>query len=98
MVIVLIHTALRDDIDQVAYDKLSARMDALVVDMPGFIGMKNYTADDGEAIFMVRFESAKALAAWRNHPEHLEAQRQGKDVFYRSYDVQVCEVVRSYQM
>jgi heme-degrading monooxygenase HmoA len=98
MVIVLIHTALRDDIDQAAYDRVSARMDALVVTMPGFVSMKSYTADDGEAIFIVHFASAEALAAWRNHPEHLEAQRQGKEVFYRSYDVTVCDVVRAYQM
>lgn len=72
-------------------------MDGLVRAMPGFVSANDYTADDGDAISLVTFASADALAAWRNLPEHVEAQRLGRERFYASYSVQVCEVVRAYQ-
>jgi heme-degrading monooxygenase HmoA len=71
-------------------------MDTLVEDIPGFISQKSYTSDDGDAIVIVRFESHDALRAWREHPEHAEAQRRGKAEIYASYDVEVCEVTRAY--
>jgi heme-degrading monooxygenase HmoA len=45
---------------------------------------------------MVRFESLEALRGWREHPDHLVAQRRGKSEFYASYRIEVCEVVRAY--
>ena len=63
--------------------------------MPGFVGMDYAQVEDGE-LLVVRFESHEALEAWRNHPEHLEAQRRGKQEFFESYQIEVCELVRSY--
>ncbi len=96
MVIVLIRTALRSDADVAAYDQLNARMDALVQGIPGFVSAKGYRSDDGDQISIVRFESAEALRRWRELPEHVEAQRRGKQEFYAAYDVEVCEVTRAY--
>lgn len=96
MVIVLIRTTARDDVDVPAYEALNARMEALVRDIPGFISAKGYKADDGDEVFMVRFASHEALRAWREHPEHVVAQARGKAEIYASYDVEVCEVTRAY--
>ena len=96
MVIVLLRTQIRDDADRAAYERLGARMEELVRQVPGFISVKDYTADDGESITMVCFSSHEALTEWRNLPEHQEAQRAGKEQFYASYDIRVCEVVRAY--
>jgi heme-degrading monooxygenase HmoA len=96
MVIVVIRTQLRDDADRAAYGEAGARMDALVRTLPGFVSATDYASADGDHISLVTFHSAEALLAWRNHPEHVEVQRLGKEQFYASYTVQVCEVVRSY--
>jgi len=96
MVIVLIRTEVRSDIDAPAYDQLNARMEALVKDIPGFLSAKGYRSDDGDEISIIRFESAEALRRWRELPEHLEAQRRGKEEFFAAYDVEVCEVTRAY--
>jgi len=45
----------------------------------------------------VKFESEEALEAWRNHPEHVEIQRRGREEFYDYYWVQVCKSVREYE-
>jgi heme-degrading monooxygenase HmoA len=47
-------------------------------------------------VAIAQFASEEALAAWRNHPEHLKAQQQGRDVFYEAYTIQVCSVIREY--
>lgn len=96
MVIVIIRTKLRPDADLPHYERLGAAMDAAVRAMPGFVSAKDFTAPDGDAISLVTFESADALLAWRNLPAHVEAQRLGRERFYASYSVQVCEVVRAY--
>jgi heme-degrading monooxygenase HmoA len=97
MVIVLIRTRLRDGADVDAYGKLSARMYEIVSAMPGFLGEKEYVAADGDRVSIMRFASAEALLAWRNEPEHVEAQRLGREVYFQTYDVTVCDVARAYQ-
>ena len=69
----------------------------LAMAMPGFISYKDFAAADGEGVSIVEFESLEMLAAWRNHPEHLEAQRLGREQFFAEYQIQVCTPVRSYR-
>jgi heme-degrading monooxygenase HmoA len=96
MVIVLIRTALRADVDMQEYEALNTRMVEIVQGIPGFVSVKGYRADDGDEVSIARFESQEALSTWRNHPEHLETQRKGRERLFRSYDIQICEVVRAY--
>jgi len=79
----------RDD-----YVALVARMAELAATMPGYISHKGFFADDGERVTVVEFESEDALRGWRMHPEHLEAQRKARKVYYEEYSVQVCELMR----
>src|SRR5215475_9406935 len=97
MVIVLIRTQLRADVDLAAYEALNERMFALVQSIPGFVSARGYRSDDGDEISLIRFASAEALRAWREHPEHREVQQRGRDEFYAAYDVEVCEVTRTYE-
>lgn len=97
MVIVILGTEMRADADVANYKARSARMDELVRQVPGFISAKNYTAADGEEITVARFASEEALDAWRTHPEHVIAQRAGREDYYESYWVQVCTTIRDYQ-
>lgn len=97
MVIVLVRTKLRPDADVAAHDRLDARMSELVQTIPGFVSARGYRADGGDQISLIRFASADALRAWRDHPEHREVQRRGRDEFFAAYDVEICEVTRSYE-
>jgi heme-degrading monooxygenase HmoA len=96
MVIALIRTQLRADADLAAYNELGARMSELVQRIPGFVSVRSYRADDGDEISLIRFASAEALQAWREHPEHRATQGRGRDEFYAVYDVEICEVTRAY--
>jgi heme-degrading monooxygenase HmoA len=76
------------------YLPVAKRMSELAATMPGYVMHKGFVADDGERVTLVAFESAEAQRAWQVHPEHIEAQRNGRGRFYAEYSVQVCDVVR----
>ena len=94
MMVVLFKTQPRPDIDTAEYGKAARRMNVLASESPGFISFKHYSSADGDDIAIVKFESEETLDAWRNHPEHLETQRRGREEFYQYYWVQVCKSVR----
>lgn len=77
-------------------EPVGARMYELASSMPGFISYREYQSGDGESVALVEFDSKDSLAAWRNHPEHLAAQAQGRSRWFADYRIQVCEVVREY--
>jgi heme-degrading monooxygenase HmoA len=64
------------------------------VKMPGYIAHKEFAAEDGERLTLVEFESEDTVAAWRMHPEHIEAQRKGRSKFYTEFRLTVCDVLR----
>jgi heme-degrading monooxygenase HmoA len=95
MVVVVFRSRLRGEAPP-ELELLGERMYALATSMPGFISYKDFTAADGETVSIVEFESAETLAAWKNHPEHLIAQRLGREQFFEEYRIQVCTPVREY--
>jgi heme-degrading monooxygenase HmoA len=97
MIVTLFRSRLRPE-HQTEYEAVGDRMFALATTMPGFVSIKTFVADDGERVSIVEFASAHAQQAWRQHPEHLEAQRLGRDKFYSEYRIQVCTVERASAM
>ncbi len=76
------------------YVALVERMAELASSMPGYISHKGFFAEDGERCTIVEFETEEAQRAWRMHPEHREAQRNGRDIYYETYSLQICELKR----
>lgn len=95
MVVVLFRSRLRDDAGE-EYQATAKRMLELASAMPGFVSFKSFRAEDGERISVIEFESEEHVRAWREHPEHREAQRRGRERFYAEYRIQVCEPIRDY--
>jgi heme-degrading monooxygenase HmoA len=93
MIIVVFRSRLSPDAHD-DYETTAARMDELAVKMPGYIAHKTFAAEDGERLTLVEFESEEAIKAWRQHPEHVEAQRKGRSKFYSEFRVAVCDVLR----
>ena len=92
-VLTVFRSRLRDK-DRAEFDDTAARMHELARAMPGFIEYKTFTADDGERVSLIVFDSAEHQAAWRRHPEHASAQTRGRERFYASYELSICKVVR----
>ncbi len=74
------------------YGPLAARTLELARAMPGFVDAKTFEAADGERVTVVTFADQASHDAWRQHPDHREAQRAGRDHLYSWYRIQVAEV------
>ncbi len=96
-VVVIFKYRLRKGADEAAYEATSRRMHELVEAMPGFMSIKGFVGEDGEAIDLIRFRDETSLESWRNAPEHREAQRRGREEFYDWYWIQALRVVREYE-
>ncbi|HJU40860.1 MAG TPA: antibiotic biosynthesis monooxygenase [Tahibacter sp.] len=95
MVLTVFRTKLNPGVDAEA-EAIGTRLYALATSMPGFVSYREFQGADGESVALVEFASAQELAAWRNHPEHLDAQRIGRERLFSEYRVQVCTVDRDY--
>lgn len=62
--------------------------------MPGFRSFKSFTADDGERVTIVEFETMEDQKAWARHLGHVEAQQTGRDRYYAEYTISVTEEIR----
>ena len=78
------------------YEEKSARMVELASAAPGFVSYKNFGAADGERVSIIEFESAEAMRAWQQHPEHMEVQKWGREHLYTEFKLQVLTPVREY--
>ena len=96
MVVIVFRSRLKPGANEDELNRLGARMFELAAAMPGFIAYNEYASADGETVTIVEFDSHKALAAWREHPEHCEAQKAGRERFFTGYRITVCDAVREY--
>src|SRR4051812_33999977 len=95
MVITIFRSRLRPE-NQTDYSEWATRMHDLAVAMPGFISFKTFTADDGERVSLVEFESEESVKRWREQADHRQAQELGRKAFYSEYKIQVCQPIREY--
>ncbi|MFF8943182.1 antibiotic biosynthesis monooxygenase family protein [Streptomyces sp. NPDC014864] len=82
--------------DQSGYGETAARMEDLVKDVPGFLGMDHARTPGGLSITVGYFRDADALTEWRSNAEHRAAQKRGRGEWYRSYTLHVAKVERSH--
>jgi heme-degrading monooxygenase HmoA len=93
MIVTVFRSRLRSE-GRDAYMEMAPRMSELARRMPGYRSHKSFTADDGERVTIVEFESEEAQQAWSRHPEHAQAKQQGRSTFYSEYSIQICSVLR----
>ena len=51
---------------------------------------------DGLGITVSYWATLEAVAAWKQHADHLAAQQAGRAHFYRAYTARICVVERAY--
>lgn len=93
MVVSIFRSRLRPE-NAAEFQELAGRLMERARSMPGFLSYKLYTAEDGERCSIVEFDTHEQLLAWRNLPEHREAQQRGRERYYEAYTLHVAEPVR----
>lgn len=73
---------------------MADRMVELARAQPGFLGMES-VREGAIGITVSYWDSQEAIAAWRKHVDHREAQRLGRAAWYDEYAVRVAKVERA---
>ncbi|WAZ19031.1 antibiotic biosynthesis monooxygenase [Streptomyces cinnabarinus] len=81
---------------QSGYSETNERMEELVKDIPGYLGMDSAQTPGGLGISVAYFRDADALTQWRTNTEHRAAQERGRAEWYESYTLHVARVERSH--
>jgi heme-degrading monooxygenase HmoA len=77
--------------DHPGYKEMAQQMMDMVEKQPGFQGAVSLR-EGLDGVTISYWESKEAIAAWREVPEHLQAQQSGQSQWYDHYDLQVCKV------
>jgi heme-degrading monooxygenase HmoA len=94
--VAVVFTSLRTEGDN-GYAAMSASMDQLAAQQPGYLGLESVREPDGIAGITVSYwADENAARAWKQVAEHLVAQQRGRDVWYSDYRVRVAVVQRDY--
>jgi heme-degrading monooxygenase HmoA len=78
------------------YGRMSARMDQLAQEQPGYLGHES-AHEDTLGITVSYWVDHDAAAAWKQVAEHLVAQERGRTTWYADYTVRVATVERDYR-
>lgn len=94
--VTVFRSRLRPEAADMGYHELADDMERRARAMPGFVEFKTFTADDGERVSIVVFDSIDRHDRWRDDPEHRAAQQRGINEFYTHYQITVGEVIRQH--
>lgn len=78
------------------YSAMAARMRELALTQYGCIEF-HALLEGKEEIALSYWPNEESILAWRQHPEHVEAQRLGRSRWYASYRVEVTKITRDYR-
>jgi len=78
-----------------AYSEMASRMRELAINEYGCTEFTSCMEGNSE-IAISYWPSKEAIQVWKNNPEHQQAQALGKSKWYKSYQVQVVEVLNQY--
>lgn len=76
------------------YLRTAQRLKQLAFDKYGCQNFVSVTEGE-EEIAISYWESEQQIRDWKNDPEHRRAQTMGRDKWYRSFSVEVCEILRT---
>ena len=70
---------------------MASKMETLVKDQPGLLGMDH--ARDTIGITISYWDSLKSIEKWKQNNQHLKAKTLGREKWYASYSLKVCKVL-----
>jgi len=92
----VIFTSLRTVGDN-GFARVAGRMEELAKDMPGYLGVESVRDARGVGITVSYWKNEESMRHWKQHAEHMAAQKTGKALWYADYTVRVAKVERAYR-
>ncbi len=91
----VIFTARIREIDD-EYFIVANRMRSLATEKYGCIEFE-CASEDNREISISYWPSLESIENWKNDPEHIEAQKQGQQRWYSSYQIKIANIEREYK-
>jgi heme-degrading monooxygenase HmoA len=85
----VIFTSVRTDGDH-GYAAMAARLLELARQQPGFLGIDSAREDLG--ISVSYWTDLESIRNWKQHPEHRQAQKLGKELWYSTFTTRIARV------
>lgn len=82
--------------DESGYGKIADRMEELASQQPGFLGLESAREEVG--ITVSYWSSLEAIKSWKANSEHLQAQKNGRAIWYSDFSVRISKVERDYRL
>jgi len=79
------------------YTRVAARLRELALNEFDCLGFQSMS-DGPNELTLSYWPGEEAIQAWKSHPEHVLAQRAGRERWYDSYSVQVAVVTSEYRV
>ncbi len=80
------------------YSDMAKKMEALSKEQNGFLGMQSARNADGVGITVSYWRNLEDITKWKEHAEHIQAQKSGKAEWYAGYEVRISKVERQYSL
>jgi len=77
------------------YSEMAAQMRELAINKYGCLEFTSVT-EDAQEIAISYWQNQEQIKKWKQDSKHLVAQELGQAIWYKSYTVQVVEVIREY--
>ena len=77
------------------YSDTAARLRSLAIEKYGCLDFVAITEGDQE-IAISYWETLNQISCWKQDVEHIKAQQLGRSKWYRTYQIQIVEVLREY--
>jgi heme-degrading monooxygenase HmoA len=78
------------------YSEVARRMRELALGQYGCLEFQSVSEGD-EEVSLSFWPDEESIQAWKEHPEHLLAQKEGRERWYQSYSVHVAQIAREYR-
>jgi len=80
------------------YLKLAAALRSEVERIDGFISVERFESlyEEGKLLSLQFWRDEEAIARWRNHLQHRQAQALGRSELFADYRLRIAAVVRDY--
>ena len=92
---VAIFTSQRSE-DIEGFEAMAERMVELVRQQPGFLAMDSASGANGIDIVIAYWKDEESIGKWKQHVQHLKAQKLGRQRWMKSYQVRIGKVERAY--
>ncbi len=76
------------------YGEMAERMVKLASQQPGFLGVES--ARESAGITVSYWSDLESIKLWKQNTEHVMAQKQGKEIWYREFKTRICKVENDY--